>query len=972
MGNPGESCPEPVDIHVGRKAVELGLITEMQLRDVVARLAADKPEDKDSRSLRSALVRFGLLTQRQLEALRDDTASVRKKFGKYRIVRTLGKGGMGVVYEAIDADLGRTVALKMLLNVPQTDPKEIAIEEERFVREARLSASLPKHPGIVGVYESGILEGRRYIAMEYIDGVILSDWIAKNSGPLRAQIGVLRDAAVAVDHANRHGVVHRDLKPANVLIDSKGYPHVTDFGLAKQVNVDSSLTLTGGGKVMGTPSYISPEQASGRKDVDRRTDVWALGIMLYEILTGRPPFRGETPIDIMMKAAQNPVPPPSTVVREGPHRSFDKTIETICLKALAKDPAQRYPTAKALADDLTKWIKGETVVVRAAPAEPARRPPPMAWIAGIVAAAVVVLLFVAVPRSPSPEQLARERENRAMAKVSQAQRLMNQGKLEEAAAAFDEASELDPDNRAATAGKKEAERKIAASLKPAPDRAPVAPAPPPAPTAKDLVHKAAEFTRANPKDIEGQIRVWQEARSAAEGSGFAAEAARELQAALGRRRQALAGELSELDRTVEALREAESFGPAREILGQAAKRHDDSEWIDSIKSRQEDLRKVVETAFDPLKARAIEAKRKDDRAAVERARARVVKWKWPEMASDLEDALVRTPVDAPAPPPPPPPPPPPTPAPAGEPARLSGIVELPSLQGHENGISAIAFSPDARYAVSSSFDQTVRLWDVALRSTRTKLHEGVLSPSVAFSPDGKWIAAGSMDGTIRIWDSAKLQVRSLTGHSLQVRGLAFSPDSKLLASASTDGTARLWDPVAGVQKSHMDGHPKGAMGLAWSPDGKILAVGCADRQVKLWEVSAAREKKTLSEGIDGFIGAVAFSTTGKTLVSGGEDARLSVWEVETGRKRVFAGHTKEIRGVACSPDGLWIASASADGTLRLWDAASGEMRASFDDEGSFFGVAFSRKGDILAGCGGAKTVRLWNLAAVRPPRSNPK
>ncbi len=967
MGNPGESLPEPVDLHVGRKAVELGLITEMQLSDVVARLAAARPEDKDSRSVRAALLRFGLLTQRQMDALRDDTASVRKKFGKYRIVRTLGKGGMGVVYEAIDADLGRTVALKMLLNGPQTDPKEIAIDEERFVREARLSASLPKHPGIVGVYETGILEGRRYIAMEYINGMILSEWIAKNSGPLRAQIGVLRDAALAVDHANRHGVVHRDLKPANVLIDSKGYPHVTDFGLAKQVNVDASLTLTGGGKVMGTPTYISPEQASGRKDVDRRTDVWALGIMLYEILTGRPPFRGETPIDIMMKAAKNPVPLPSSVVREGPHRAFDKTIETICLKALAKDPAARYPTTKAFADDLTKWIKGETVVVRAAPAEPARKPPPMAWIAGIAAAAVVILLFFAVPRSPSPEQIARERENRAVAKVSQAQRLMGQGKYVEASAMFDEASGLDPDNRAAIAGKKESERRIAESLKPPPDPKPVAPA---APTAKDLVQKAAEFTRANPKDIEGQIRAWQEARTAAEGSGYAAEASRELQAALGRRRQAVAGELSELDRTVEALRDAESFGPAREILAQAVKRHDDSEWIDALKSRQEDLRKAVVSALDPVKAKAIEAKRKDDRTAVENHRARIAKWRWPEAVSELEDALARTTVDAPPPPPKPAPPPPPPPTPAGEPVKLAGLVELPSLQGHENGVSAVAFSPDARLAVSSSFDATVRLWDVATRTMRTKLHEGLAMPSVAFSPDGKWIAAGASDGSIRIWDAAKLQMRTLTGHTLQVRGLAFSPDSKLLASASTDATVRLWDPVSGAPRSTLENHTKGALCVAWSPDGKLLAVGVADRQIKLWEVPANREKKTLSEGVDGAVTSIAFIANGKTMVWGGEDARVCFWEMDSGRRRVLTGHSKEIRGIACSPDGQWIASASADGTLRLWDAVSGETRASFEDEGSFFGVVFAKKGDLLAGAGGARTVRLWDLAAIR--KGNPK
>jgi eukaryotic-like serine/threonine-protein kinase len=963
MGNPGESCPEPVDLFVGQKAVELGLITEMQLRDVVARLAADKPEDKDSRSLRSALVKLGLLTQRQMDALRDDTASVRKKFGKYRIVRQLGKGGMGVVYEAIDADLGRTVALKMLLNGPQNDPKEIAIEEERFVREARLSASLPKHPGIVGVFESGILEGRRYIAMEYIEGMILSEWITKNTTSLRIQVTILRDTALAVDHANRHGVVHRDLKPANVLIDTTGHPHVTDFGLAKQVNVDASLTLTGGGKVMGTPSYISPEQASGRKDVDKRTDVWALGIMLYEILTGRPPFRGETPIDIMMKAAQNPVPPPSTVVREGPHRAFDKAIESICLKALAKDPAHRYASAKAFADDLTRWIKGETVVVRTRTETSVRRAQaPIAWMVGIAAVAAVALLVFAVPRSPSPEQRAQERRDRAATWVTQGQRLIVQGKLAEALAAFDEASDLDPENRAAASGKKDAERRIAESLNRPPERVVVAPATPPA---KEVVQKAVEFTRANPKDIEGQIRVWKEARAAAEGTPFAAEAAREFQAAVGRRRESVARELSEIDRFVAGLREGETFGIARDYLEDAAKRHDDPDWGDAIRSRQEDLRKAVDALFGPVKAKAIEAKRRGDRAAVDNHRTRVSKWKLPEFASDLEDAVGKTLADA-------PPPPPPTPLPPAEPARLTGLVELPSLHGHDSGISALALSPDARLAVSSSWDQTVRLWDVPSRSQRSKLLEATEVPSVAFSPDGKWIVAGAKDGTVRIWDTAKLQLRTLTGHTLQVRGLAFSPDSKQLASASTDGTVRFWDPLAGVQRSQLDGHPKGAMGLAWSPDGKLLAVACADHQVKIWEAAGAREKKVLSEGLEGAVLSVAFAPNGKSLVTGGEDSRVSIWDIETGRKRVLAGHTREVRVVAWSPDGQWIASAAADTTLRLWEVVSGEKRATFEDPNSFFGTVFSRKGDLLAGAAGSSTVRLWDLSAVRPSKNNPK
>src|SRR5579872_2073373 len=162
MNAPGEACPEPPDVPLGQKAVELGLITERQLRDLLTQLSRIPASPEAPSSLASALVRFGLLTQRQLDALSGDTSTIRKKFGKYTIVRQLGRGAMGVVYEAIDADLGRTVALKMLLNNPQGTPEGSALDEERFVREARITASLPKHPGIVGVYESGILEGRRY------------------------------------------------------------------------------------------------------------------------------------------------------------------------------------------------------------------------------------------------------------------------------------------------------------------------------------------------------------------------------------------------------------------------------------------------------------------------------------------------------------------------------------------------------------------------------------------------------------------------------------------------------------------------------------------------------------------------------------------------------------------------------------------------------------------------------------------
>ncbi len=958
MGTPDNIAPAPADSHLGKKAVELGLITEMQLADVLARLTQEAGSSQGIGSLGDALVRFGLLTERQIDALADDTASIRKRFGKYRITRQLGRGGMGVVYEAIDSDLGRSVALKMLLSGPSADPKEAALDEERFVREARLSANLPRHPGIVGVYESGVLEGRRYIAMEYIEGKVFSDWCAKATGSLRTQVTVLREVALAVDHANRHGIIHRDLKPANVLVDARGKPHVTDFGLARQMRQDASMTLTGGGKVMGTPSYISPEQASGRKDVDRRTDVWALGIMLYELLAGRTPFQGETPVDIMMKAVQNPVPPPSAV-RTPSGRTFDKTIERICLKALAKEPGQRYPTAKKFADDLTKWLKGETVEITTA----APKRPVALWVGVAAAVAVVAIVIALIPSGPSREKIEAERKDKAEGLVVKGQRYLNEGHNEEALAAFVDALKLDEENRAALKGKLEAGRRIAAShaaQAPSPAPPPVAPPGPAGPTPQDAMKKATEFARANPKDVEGQIRGWQEAQKAVAGTPLAAEAARELEAALGKRIEARRRELTALDRTLEGFRETESFGRAREALASAAERYDDADWTGSIQSRGGELTKAIAAAYESLKGQALELKRKDRKEEVEGLRKRIARWGVPDLPADLDDALAKVVPVAPAAPVAPEKPPG-----QSEPPKPAGIVELPVLRAHDSGVCAMAFSPDGKLLVTSSFDNLVRLWDVPGRSKKADLVQGLAAPSVSFSPDGKWIAAGLGNGTIRIWDAPKLQMRTLSGHNSQAIGIGFSPDSRYLASASTDGTARLWDPAAGAQKAQLDGHPKGAMSLAWSPDGKLLAVGCAEPLVKIWEVPSGRERARLTEGLEAETMTLAFSSNGKMLATGGPDMRVVFWEVESGRRRTLTGHEKEIRGIAGPADGPWIASASRDGTLRIWDAASGELRAVLREESGFYGVAFSRKGDILAGGTGGGGVRMWDLSALR-------
>jgi tRNA A-37 threonylcarbamoyl transferase component Bud32 len=281
-----------------------------------------------------------------------------KSIGKYSITREIGRGAMGVVYEGLDPQLQRKVAVKLMLPQRYQDAEEASIEEARFVREAQMIAKLPKHAGIVGVYAAGVHEGRSFIAMEYVDGAPLSVWRKRGSISIRLQIRVLRDVAVAVDHAHRHGVIHRDLKPLNILVDARNQASVTDFGLARRIDREGISTLTSMGMVEGTPLYMSPEQARGIRKIDGRTDVYSIGVMLYEVLTGRPPFRGDTPMDTMLQVVNEPVVPPSERARKVAALPGYRMLEGICLKTLAKRPRDRHLTAKALADDLTRWLTG--------------------------------------------------------------------------------------------------------------------------------------------------------------------------------------------------------------------------------------------------------------------------------------------------------------------------------------------------------------------------------------------------------------------------------------------------------------------------------------------------------------------------------------------------------------------------------------------------------------------------------------
>ncbi len=348
-----------------RLAIAKGLLTWEDLDRVVEH--SPDGEGRGDRSWLRLVLDSGLLDEAQIGSLQADLANESTQdagpaafppehrflegWPRYRVERLLGSGGMGTVFLAFDPSLDRRVALKLL---HRNDPEQTG----RFLREARAQARV-EHPSICKVHEVGEVEGRPYIAMQHIEGKSLAELRGELSP--EAIVRLVRDVARAIQAAHKTGLIHRDLKPANILVatDDKGghHPYVVDFGLARDQE-ETDLTHTG--MISGTPSYLSPEQAQGMP-LDRRSDVYSLGVILYEMLSGRPPFQGTSPAHVLVRVLQEEAEPLRKIAPSVP-----PDLETIITKCLEKDPARRYDSARALADDLDHWLEGEPIAARPA------------------------------------------------------------------------------------------------------------------------------------------------------------------------------------------------------------------------------------------------------------------------------------------------------------------------------------------------------------------------------------------------------------------------------------------------------------------------------------------------------------------------------------------------------------------------------------------------------------------------------
>jgi WD40 repeat protein len=780
----------------------------------------------------------------------------------------------------------------------------------RFRAEAEAAANLD-HPHIVPIYEVGEHDGQQYYAMRFVEGPSLT---RRPRAEARQEAGLVATVARAVHHAHQHGILHRDLKPSNILVDAAGTPLVADFGLAKRVDAEGSLTESGA--LVGTPRYMAPEQAAGRKDLTVAADVYSLGVVLYERLTGRTPFTGETALEVLRQVREAEPPRPSSITP-----GLDRDLETICLKCLEKDPAKRYASAGALAEDLERWLRGEPIQARPVGQTErlwrwCRRNPALVSATGLAAVALVAMTGLAsafaLQQFAVAAQVRREKEQTEVA--------LRQSKRLSAVLALDRGLRLCQEDVA------RGMLWLAHSLELAPS-------------------EDADLQRAIRMNLDGWHRQCHSLQAYAECGQpdwllFSSDGRVALTAGHDRANQRV---------EVQAW-EAATGKPLGPPWGHTNRLYSLALSPDGkavLLGNNDGTARLWESATGKPLGPPLQHGQFGITCLAVSSDGKALLTEGFGAEFRLWDAVAGKPL--------------------GQPLR------------HRDEVRAGAFSRDGKRFLTLSDWESAQWWDTATG----KLLGGVKAQVAAFSPDGKSVLAGGR-GTARLWEvsSGKPQGEPLpfTGWA---NALAFGPAGKLVLTASRHEDLEQFEMRA-WREGELVGRPLRQEGhveaVQWSPGGKTFltaqyALSGKHWAARRWQLARGlslgktpEDQPLIVWGVPLAPVTTAFSPDSKVFVTPLFEHAAQRWDASTGRPiGPPLAHTGHVLVVAFSPDGKTILTWSDDKTVWRWEAVTGKLLGrhilSQDQEG--WAATFSPDGRTVL-TRGLRSARLWDVATGKP------